>query len=127
MSESSDTTFVDTPTLIQSLRRDLGEISKRLRESDAFAREALATLWEIERRHNDGSSAVAWAYWTDPDNGEEATEDGDPVRKAVFDRHWVPRGRKAEPLYAIPAAAHSLAGYGGAADVNKTPTTQEPT
>lgn len=50
MSVSSDPSFTDTKTLIASLRRDLGEISKRLSEADAFAREAQATLWEIDRR-----------------------------------------------------------------------------
>ena len=50
MSESSDTTFVSTETLIASAKRDLGEISKRLRECDGFAREAMATMFEIERR-----------------------------------------------------------------------------
>lgn len=51
MSVSSDPSFTDTETLIKSLRRDLGEISKRLSEANTFAREAQSTLWEIERRH----------------------------------------------------------------------------
>ena len=53
MSESSDPSFSTTETLIKSLRQDLGEISKRLGEADRFAREAQATLWEIERRQKD--------------------------------------------------------------------------
>ncbi len=51
MSVSSDPSFSTTETLIKSLRRDIGEISKRAIEMTNFAREAQATLWEIERRH----------------------------------------------------------------------------
>jgi hypothetical protein len=50
MSVSSDPSFSTTEVLIASVRRDLGEMSKRLREADTFAREAMATMWEIERR-----------------------------------------------------------------------------
>lgn len=57
MSEASDPSYCSTDTLIRSLRRDLGEVSKRLAETDVFAREAQATLWEIERRHKATTAA----------------------------------------------------------------------
>jgi hypothetical protein len=50
MSEASDPSFSTTEVLIASVRRDLGEMSMHLREADTFAREAMATMWEIERR-----------------------------------------------------------------------------
>ena len=50
MSVSSDPSFTDTPTLIRSVQRDLGEALKRMRESDAFLREAQNTMWELSRR-----------------------------------------------------------------------------
>lgn len=52
MSEASDPSFSTTEVLIASVRRDLGEMSKRLREADGFAREAMATMWEIDRRQS---------------------------------------------------------------------------
>ena len=72
MSASSDPSFSTTDTLIKSVRRDLGEISARLSVAAGFAREAQATLWEIDRRQQAadepsidprspaGGEAVAW-------------------------------------------------------------------
>jgi hypothetical protein len=50
MSEASDPSYSTTEVLIASVRYDLGEMSMHLREADTFAREAMATMWEIERR-----------------------------------------------------------------------------
>lgn len=50
MSESSDPSFTDTPTLLKSVQRDLGEALKRMREADGFLREATNTVWELSRR-----------------------------------------------------------------------------
>lgn len=51
MSESSDPSYSTTETLILSIRNDLGEMSKRLQEADSFCREAMMTIWELERRN----------------------------------------------------------------------------
>lgn len=45
MTEASDPSFSTTATLIASVRRDLGEMSKRLREADAFALTATANAF----------------------------------------------------------------------------------
>lgn len=53
MSESSDPSFSTTEALVKSLRNDLGQMARLLAEAAGYAREAQATLWEIDRRMKD--------------------------------------------------------------------------
>ena len=47
---SEDPSFTDTPTLLASLRRDIGVATARLREAAAFLDQAMSTAWELDRR-----------------------------------------------------------------------------
>lgn len=86
----------DLARLLSAVRQEAYKEGWNDREGDLIA--GVNRIAPEQPPQEGAGEPVAWTYWTNPERGEPADEDGGAVRMVTFDRNWIPQDRNAEPL-----------------------------